>query len=161
MKKTVMMLLVMGLLTIGGTASCASHAELKAFPPAMEGMERFVIVLPEKARGEDEGFMVELIAGKMMMTDGVNIMRLGSVIEPLPLKGWGYTYYEVTGSSQAMGTLMAPPEGAPMVEAFVSGQPLKVRYNSRLPIVVYAPKGFEIRYRIWKASDTMESAEKG
>lgn len=160
MKKTVMMLLVVGLLTMGGTASCASHAELKAFPPAMEGMERFVIVLPEKARGEDEGFMVELIAGKMMMTDGVNIMRLGSVIEPRPLKGWGYTYYEVTGSSQAMSTLMAPPEDAPMVEAFVSGKPLKVRYNSRLPIVVYAPKGFEIRYRIWKASGTTETAEK-
>ncbi|BCS97730.1 ecotin [Desulfoluna limicola] len=123
-------------------------------------MERFVIVLPEKARGEDEGFMVELIAGKMMMTDGVNLMRLGSVIEPRPLKGWGYTYYEVTGTSQAMSTLMAPPEGAPMVEAFVSGKPLKVRYNSRLPIVVYAPKGFEIKYRIWKASDTTETAEK-
>jgi ecotin len=161
MKKTVMMLLVMGLLTMGGTASCASHAELKAFPPAMEGMERFVIVLPEKARGEDEAFMVEIMAGKTMLTDGVNLTRLGSVIEQRPLKSWGYTYYEVTGSSEVMSTMMAPPEGTPMVETFVSGMPLKVRYNSRLPIVVYAPKGYEIRYRIWKASDTTEAAEKG
>ena len=29
------------------------------------------------------------------------------------------------------------------------------RYNSRLPIVVYAPKDAEVKYRIWKAEDTV------
>ncbi|SCY78530.1 ecotin family protein [Desulfoluna spongiiphila] len=160
MKKTVMMLGVLGFLVVFGSVSCAGHGQLKAFPDAMEGMERFVIVLPEKAKGEEEASMVELMAGKVMMTDGVNLVRLGSAIEPRPLTGWGYTYYEVTGSSAMMSTMMAAPEGAPQVEAFVMGTPLKVRYNSKLPIVVYAPEGYEIRYRIWKASETVSAAEK-
>ena len=32
-------------------------------------------------------------------------------------------------------------------------------YNSRLPIVVYAPKDAEVKYRIWKAEDTVSQAE--
>jgi ecotin len=56
---------------------------------------------------------------------------------------------------------MAPPEGAPKVKAFVTAAPLHIRYNSRLPIVVYAPSGFQIRYRIWSASETTHKAEEG
>lgn len=138
----------------------AEHPELKAFPAAKEGMERFVIVLPEKERGEDEGFKVELIPGKTMNSDGVNLMRLGVTIEPHPLTGWGYTYYEVSGRDIAMSTMMAVPEGEQQVEMFVAGTSLLIRYNSRLPIVVYAPKVFEVRYRIWKASEKTGSAEK-
>ena len=58
-------------------------------------------------------------------------------------------------------TLMAAPEGAPKVKAFVTAAPLQIRYNSRLPIVVYVPEGYEIRYRIWQASETTSAAEKG
>ena len=143
------------------TLCAAEHPELKAFPAANEGMERYVIVLPAKERGEDEGFRVELIPGKNMLSDGVNLMRLGMTIEPHPLKGWGYTYYEVSGRDVAMSTMMAVPEGSQQVEKFVQGTPLLIRYNSRLPIVIYAPDGIEIRYRIWKASEISESAEKG
>ncbi|MEI6399586.1 MAG: ecotin family protein, partial [Pseudomonadota bacterium] len=77
------------------TAMGADHPELKAFPPAKDKMERFVIVLPHKERGEEDDFKVELIAGKMMPTDGVNLVHLGVSIEPRDLKGWGYTYYNV------------------------------------------------------------------
>lgn len=159
-KKTALTVLALGVLMGFGSVSCAGPAQLKAFPAAQEGMERFVIVVPEKGPGEAEGYLVELIAGKTMMTDGVNRVRLGSVIEPRPLAGWGYTYYEVTGPSAVMSTMMAAPEGAPQVKAFVTGTPLKVRYNSRLPIVVYAPAGYEVRYRIWTAAEATETAEK-
>jgi len=139
----------------------AEHPELKAFPDAKEGAERFVIVLPHKERGEEDAFKVELIPGKTMPTDGVNLMRLGISIEARPLKGWGYTYYEVTGRDVAMSTMMAPPPGTRQVKKFVSGAPLLIRYNSRLPVVIYAPKGCEIRYRIWQSPETTEKAEKG
>ena len=38
-------------------------------------------------------------------------------------------------------------------EAFVrgGGEPALIRYNSRLPLVVYAPTDVEVRYRIWSA----------
>lgn len=58
-----------------------------------------------------------------------------------------------------MSTMMAAPEGSEKVKKFVSGTPLLIRYNSRLPIVVYAPEGYEIKYRIWTAGDA-ENADK-
>lgn len=131
----------------------AGHPELKAFPAAKTGMDRFVIVLPQEQKEDDR--QVEIIPGKVMATDGVNLMRLGIIVEPRPLEGWGYTYYELTGPGVAMSTMMAPPEGGQTVEAFVAGTPLFVRYNSRLPLVVYAPEGYEIRCRIWTAADTI------
>jgi ecotin len=60
-----------------------------------------------------------------------------------------------------MGTLMAAPEGVQKREQFVPGTPLIIRYNSRLPVVIYAPKGYDIRYRIWSAGKIAEQAEKG
>jgi len=154
-------MLALGLLLFGGSAFGDEHPELQAFPPAQEGMERFVIVLPHKERGEEDDFSVELIVGKEMLTDGVNLVRLGDAIEPRTLEGWGYTYYEVSGSSATISTLMAPPEGAPKVKTFVKAAPLQIRYNSRLPIVIYTPRGYEVRYRIWNASQTIHTAERG
>ena len=149
-------------LTMGSLDACAAvHPELKAFPAAEAGMERFVIVLPEKTRDEEGSFKVELIPGKVMLTDSVNQMRHATSIEALPLVGWGYTYYQVVGQDLAMSTMMAVPEGVPQAKQFVPGSSLLIDYNSRLPIVVYAPKGFEIRYRIWSTSETTEQAEQG
>lgn len=152
---------MIGLTALIVPAFAAEHSELKAFPPAKEGMERFVIVLQQRDRGEEENFQVEIIVGKEMLTDGVNRVRLGITIEPRPLPGWGYTYYELTGSAATVSTMMAPPPGAPMVTTFVTGTPLLVRYNSRLPIVVYVPTGYEVRYRIWQAPGTAEKADQG
>ncbi|MGB5453390.1 MAG: ecotin family protein [Sedimenticolaceae bacterium] len=154
-------LLALGLAMVGLSVSAAEHLALEPFPPPREGMERFVIVLPHKERGEEDDFRVEIVVGKQMLTDGVNGVRLGNRIEPRPLQGWGYTYYEVTGPSTTMSTLMAPRPGAPQVDEFVTAAPLRIAYNSRLPVVVYVPRGFEVRYRIWEAPKAMEKAQQG
>src|SRR5512136_1307686 len=112
MRNAISPLVIIALAVFVVSAFGAEHAELKAFPPAREGMERFVIVLQHKERGEEDNFQVEIIVGKEMLTDGVNVVRLGNTIEPRPLPGWGYTYYEVTGSSETLSTMMAPPAGA-------------------------------------------------
>ena len=138
----------------------AETSPLDAFPEAGDGMVRFVIPLPEMPRADDD-YSVELIAGRVIQTDGVNKMRMDTVLQPRPLEGWGYTYYEMTGSGQVASTLMAPPPGAEPVDAFVHGAPLIIRYSSRLPIVVYAPVGFEIRYRIWAAAAEHLTAREG
>ena len=160
MRNTLTQLLILGLVVLSMPAFGAEHPELKAFPAAKEGMERFVIVLPHKERGEEDAFQVELIVGKEMLTDGVNLVRLANTIAARPLEGWGYTYYEVTGPTETVSTMMAPPAGAPQVKKFVTAAPLQIAYNSRLPIVVYAPKGYEVRYRIWQASKRTRKAEK-
>jgi ecotin len=153
MIKTILPLMIVCLMLCSCSSFAAGHPELEPFPPAEKGMERLVIVLPEKERSEEGDFKVELIPGKVMLTDGVNQVRHGSTIEARPLEGWGYTFYEVTGQDTTMSTMMAAPEGSEKVEQFVSGTPLLIRYNSRLPIVVYAPEGYEIKYRIWTAGD--------
>jgi ecotin len=158
MKTTMWIGVWIGLLVAPGMALSQEHSELKAFPEAEAGMTRFVIALPEKGEAEIRDYRVELIAGRTMETDGVNTYRLTSRIEERNLEGWGYTYYEVTGPGHAATTMMAVPEGAEPVERFVSGPPLLVRYNSRLPVVVYAPEGYELRYRIWEAGEETYAA---
>jgi ecotin len=157
MIKTLTSMMIIGFLLLSAQACAAIHPELKPFPAAEKGMDRFVITLPEKTRAEEVDFKVELVAGKTMLTDGVNLVRHGSTIEVRPLKGWGYTFYEVTGQDTTMSTMMAAPGGSEKIEQFVSGTPLLIPYNSRLPIVVYAPEGYEIKYRIWTAGEA-ESA---
>jgi len=158
MKIAFAQLLIIAAMVQGAASLASEHSELKAFPLAEDGVERFVIVLPHKERGDESAFNVEIIAGKEMLTDGVNLVRLANTIEQRTLQGWGYFYYEVTGSSDTISTLMAPPEGTPLVKTFVTVNPLHVRYNSRVPIVVYVPEGYEVRYRIWRASKTFERA---
>ncbi|MFV2055252.1 MAG: ecotin family protein [Thiohalomonadales bacterium] len=152
--------LLMGALFIPNFAHASDRTQLKAFPPAEETMLRYVIFLEHKERLEEDAFKVELVAGKTLLTDGVNQVRMGLSISAKPLKGWGYTFYEVTGTDAIMSTLMAAPEGAEKVEEFVAGAPLIIRYNSRLPIVVYAPEGVLIRYRVWKAGEVFLDAVK-
>ncbi len=141
-------------------APTVEHSQLKAFPPAAEGIERFVIELPKKERSEEERLKVELIPGKIMLTDGINRTRIGLSINPHPLKGWGYTYYEVTGSDVGMSTLMAVPEGKEQVTKLVHGSSLHIPYNSRLPIVIYSPGKYEIQYRIWSAGTSQKAMRK-
>ena len=129
----------------------AEHPQLKAFPETVDGMNRFVIVLPHKERGEDRNFKVELIPAKKMLSDGVNLMRLASSIIAQPLKGWGYTYHIVKGNSMAISTMMAVPEDTKQIEKLIQGTSITIPYNSRLPIVIYAPAEYQIQYRLWKA----------
>ena len=61
------------------------------------------------------------------------------------------------------GTLMAIDPNAPKVNRFITlgGEPYLIRYNSRLPLVVYAPEGVEVRYRIWNVRPETKVIEKG
>lgn len=155
---------IAALLTAALSSTVTSSAEpenLKAFPAAGDGMVRYVIALPHKERNEETDFRVELVVGKVLKTDGVNQYRLGATIEAKPLEGWGFTYYEVSKIGPPASTRMAAPPGTAPVEKFVSGQPLLIGYNSRIPIVVYVPEGAEVRFRIWSAEGEPVPAEEG
>ncbi len=132
----------------------------KAYPAADNGMNRFVLHLPQIA--DESAAKVELIVGKEQETDGVNLVNLGGKIEESDVKGWGYPRYDVT-VGPGMSTLIGVPPGTPKVRKFVTlgGNPYLVRYNSKLPVVVYVPEGYELRYRIWTAGTETKNAEKG
>ena len=141
------------------TASAAD--DMKAFPPAEKGMVRHVLQLPKQA--DESAFKVELIVGKTVKVDAENQYFFGGKIESEVIVGWGYTRYLLRQLGPMGGTLMAVDPNAPKVDRFVAvgGERYLIRYNSRLPVVVYVPEGVEVRYRIWKADPRAEAMKEG
>jgi len=135
--------------------------DMKAFPPAEEGMVRYVLRLPKQADESDS--RVELIVGKTVQLESRNRYFFGGKIEKETIKGWGYTRYKVSQLGPMASTLMAIDPNAPKVDRFIAlaGDPYFVRYNSRLPIVVYVAEGAEVRYRIWSTGAETKAVEKG
>lgn len=129
-----------------------------AFPKAPAGRERKVILLPHKERGEEDGFLVELVVGRTITTDGINRYSYGGALVPRDIQGWGFTYHEVDGDlKNAVQTQMAgTPNPAPR---FVAGPRATIPYNSRLPVVVMVPEGCELQYRIWRAEPEFTKAD--
>jgi ecotin len=136
--------------------NAAEHKYLKAFPAASDGMTRFVLELPNKERDEEGAFLVELTVGKTMETDGVNKYFISGAISPQPLKGWGFTYYEVKKLGPVGSTRIGVPPGTPKVTKFVSGPKKMIPYNSRVPVVIYVQEGAEVQCRIFKAGKTID-----
>src|SRR5512139_2170634 len=79
--------------------------DLKAFPPAEEGMVRYVLQLPRQA--DESAFKVELIVGKTVQVDEQNKYFFGGKIEAETIKGWGFTRYKVSKLGPMAGTRMA------------------------------------------------------
>jgi ecotin len=134
---------------------------MKAFPPATQGMVRYVLQLQKQ--DDESAFKVELLVGKTVQVDAGNKYFFTGKIEEETIKGWGFPRYNVTKLGQMAGTLMAVDPNAPKVDRFITlgGEPYLIRYNSRLPVVVYVPEGAEVRYRIWSAGAEAKAIEKG
>jgi len=134
---------------------------LKAFPPAEEGMVRYVLQLPRQA--DESAFKVELIVGKTVQVDERNRYFFGGKIDAETIKDWGFTRYKVSALGPMAGTRMAVDPNAPKVARFITlgSEAYLIRYNSRLPIVVYVPEGVEARYRIWTGGAEITAMEKG
>ena len=154
---------------LASTGSClmpedvSSNAgkELKAFPPAGEGMSRFVIMLP--AQKDEELLKVQLLVGKTVKLDPQNRYFFGGKLETETIRGWGYDRYVLKSLGPMAGTLMAVDTDIPKLDRFITlaGAPELRRYNSRLPMVIYVPKGVEVRYRIWRGDRMIDDASEG
>ena len=134
---------------------------MKAFPAPESGMVRYVLQLPKQ--DDENEFKVELIVGKTVQVDEKNQYFFGGEIQEETIKGWGFPRYIVRELGPMAGTLMAIDPNAPKVKRFIrlGGEPYLIRYNSRLPIVVYVPEGVEVRYRIWSASSESKEMKEG
>ena len=132
---------------------------LKAFPPPDKGSVRYVLQLPKL--DDESTHKVELIVGKTVLLDEKNQYFFGGQIQEETIKGWGFPRYIVSEIGPMAGTLMAIDPNAPKVNRFITlgGEPYLIRYNSRLPIVIYAPEGVEVRYRIWSVGSETKVLE--
>jgi len=142
---------------------CTVYAgdNMKAFPPPDKGQIRYVIHLAE--RDDESNYQVELIVGQTVKIDESNQYFFGGQIKKENLVGWGFTRFVVSELGPMAGTRMAVDPNAPKVDRFIrlGGEPFLIRYNSRLPVVVYVPEGVDVRYRIWRAEPASKEADEG
>jgi ecotin len=145
------------------SAALTIHAgdAMKAFPPPGKGMVRYVLQLPKQ--DDESAFKVQPVVGKTVLLDEHNRYFFSGKIQQETIKGWGFLRYNVSQLGPMAGTQMAVDPNAPRLARFVTlgCEPYLIRYNSRLPVVVYAPEGVEVRYRIWTAEPEMKGIDKG
>ncbi len=125
------------------------------YPNPQEGFNRHVIYLPHLANEQDA--KVELLIGKTINSDCNQQMMAGTFVKK-ELEGWGYDYFVVKNVGPVASTLMACPNHK-KAEKFITINGIDLqRYNSQLPLVIYAPKDIEVKYRIWQASEHIHTA---
>jgi len=129
--------------------------DLKMFPKANEGYLRYVINLPSIQK--EQAHKVELLAGYEMEVD-CNHYSLGGQFTEKILDGWGYPYFKFNSDELVSSTLMGCGNQKKEVK-FVKAPSKFTYYSSRLPIVIYAPKNYEIKYAIWQKDEKIYNAE--
>jgi ecotin len=152
---------VTAIFTVFMVCSVNAGDNMKAFPPPDQGQIRYVIHLIEQ--DEESNYQVELIVGQTVKIDETNQYFFGGQIKKENIVGWGFTRFVVSELGPMAGTLMAVDPNAPKVDRFIrlGGEPYMIRYNSRLPVVVYVPEGVDVRYRIWRAEPESKAANEG
>ena len=156
--KAVTRLLFLASIFFLAVAVADETTNMKPYPAAEQGFERMVFRVP--AEEDESAHKVEIIVGKILSVD-CNRTSFGGVLERRVAEGWGYPYYVLEKVGGPMSTLMACPPGMENTDEFitVNGDGFLQRYNSKLPMVVYVPEGFEVRYRIWAAQQDIGQAE--
>ena len=159
MQRYTKFLVISGFLLLS-TSVLAASSEMKPYPPAEKGYKRMVIHLQQLANEDNN--KLELIIGKTLKVDCNQHSFGGQLVEKVA-EGWGFPYFILKSVSEPVSTLMACPPDKQQLETFVqvrSNEGL-LRYNSKLPVVVYVPNGFEVHYRIWTAGEKTGIAQEG
>lgn len=120
-----------------------------AFPEVKEDYERYIIVLPEYKDLNKTEFQIEIVPGFMAEVDCAN-HTLNGTFTTETVEGWGYQYLVF----QTDGHLVSDKTDCPDKQKkskFIYGKTETISYNSQIPAVIFAPKGIEVRYRIWES----------
>jgi len=152
---------------LGGAARAIPRLDLTPYPAPATGERRWVIQLPgllpassdHKVSPTPSDWRVELIIGRELEVD-CNTRRFGGKVRSETLPGLGYPIYRVKEVGPVVSTRMACSPGSASRKAFVpmGSKPFVVPYNASLPIVIYAPKDLDVRWRLWKAERVQRPA---
>lgn len=141
--------------------------DLKPYAEAAAGEQRFVIQLnpllkpsPDQSISNNPAdWRVQLLVGKELELD-CNLHRFTGRLRSEPVLGSGYTVYRAEQIGVMLSTRKACP-GEALTKQFIplGGQPFVLPFNASVPVVVYVPLGFQVRYRLWKAEKNIQPAQ--
>jgi len=141
--------------------------DLKPYPAPAAGEQRWVIQLNPLLRPSADAsisnnpadWRVQLLVGQELEVD-CNQHRFTGRLRSERLPGLGYGVYRVEQPGPMLSTRKACP-GQPPTKQFVplGDRPFVLPFNASLPIVVYAPDGFTVHYRLWKAENSSQAAQ--
>ena len=138
-----------------GAVKYLNHPNL--YPVAKEGESRHHFIPP--VRPDEDACKIEISASKVMEADSANMQRISGSFEEVNIEGWGFSYYRLAADeSRTISTLVGG--GHPVKKPVPVAQNLFIRYNSKLPVVVIAPAGYDIHYRVWTAPEKFEAMKK-
>jgi len=123
-----------------------SH-DTSMYPQARKGEERIVINLPKLENEED--YEIELFVGKWKEVDCNHHGLIGD-LKKESADGWGYDYYVFKTDGDMMSTRMACPDQK-LERKLIQSPSKKIRYNSKLPVVVIVPEGYTVSYKLWNS----------
>lgn len=143
------LLCTLALLGLSTAVQATTKDDLHMFPAASADQQRWVIRLPEVA--DEHSRKVEILASKQLDVD-CNKVRLAGNLDTADVQGWGYSFHTLHSLKGPLSTMMACPRDQQKHPAAVpiQGEGYWLRYNSRLPLVIYTPKDVQIQYRIWQ-----------
>lgn len=130
--------------------SVIDKIDTSVFPKAQKGMVQYVIEVPHSSIDQDANKKIEIYVGQYKDTDKCNHQFLNGELVQKDLKGYGYQYYEFKTNGEIASTLMGCGDTG-TINKFVTAQPQLTDYNGRMPIVVYAPEGYDVQFKIYKA----------
>ena len=153
MRRILATTLIWSCLAIAG----GDEADMQPYPVVQNGLVRMVFRVP--AIEDESAHKVEIIVGKTLSVD-CNRTSFGGSLERRAVEGWGYPYFVLEKVGGPISTMMACPAAHENTDEFVIvvGGGFLQRYNSNLPMVIYVPEGFGVRYRIWAAQDDIGRA---
>lgn len=146
MKKSIVStMLVVGLAGCSTIQNTGHELDTSMFP-SIDGYQK--IILAENPHRVD-GTLVGITAIKEVVADCNTLSLNGEIVEK-NLEGWGYPYFQVEVSSQPapMTKMMCPEPAAP--KKLQIGNELILKYNSKLPVVVYYPEGVDVDFAIYE-----------
>lgn len=138
------------------TVFSQKEIDFKHFPKPLKGLKQFIIELNSK--NNEQNYLVEFYIGKEVFVDMCNAYGMNGKLEKKTVSGYNFPYYELTSDGKIFSTLKSCGTDE-VIEKFITVAVEVIHYNSKLPIVIYAPEGFEIRYRIFKSTEDYKKSK--
>lgn len=120
----------------------------ESFSSITSNLDIHKILLEQK--DNESNYKIEIAAGMMKEVDCNSHSLIGS-FEEKKLDELGYSIYIFHTEGHTMSTSKGCIE--PKKEKLIMGANMSITYNSKYPLVIYAPKGVQIKYRINKKEE--------